>query len=143
MAIIRRNELLQRSIWEPWNLFDVENWHNFREQSTEECVLVPKTDIYEDEESYQIAVELPGLTREDVHINLNSNILTISGERQYPQNTGCTLSEGSYGKFERSFTIGEQVDREGIEAKMENGVLRVVLQKREEVKPRQIEITSS
>ncbi|ORY46174.1 HSP20-like chaperone, partial [Neocallimastix californiae] len=99
----------------------------------------PKINISEDENNYYIHADLPGMTKDQVKIELNEeHILTISGERKsiYNKNNKMqyNIKECSYGKFSRSLTIPEDVDIENIQAKMANGVLEVVFKK---IKPQE------
>jgi HSP20 family protein len=115
----------------------------------------PMVDIHEDENSYLIDAELPGLRREDVKINFQDGVLTISGERRYEREgkgeNGNSDGEGKkggtvhrmerlYGKFYRTFSFPSTINADAIKAKFEDGVLKVTVPKAEEVKPRQIEI---
>src|ERR1041384_1789023 len=87
----------------------------------------PPVDIYEDENSFLIKVELPEINREDVKVSLNENVLSITVER-------------SYGQFHRSFTLPQNVAVDTINAQFKDGVLRLTLPKKEEAKPKQIEV---
>jgi len=118
---------------------------------SESAVWRPAVDIYEDDHSYVIEAELPGLTRDDVKINFQEATLTISGERRYvnektegngegTKDKSCHRMERVYGRFFRSFTLPAMVNAEDIKAKFDNGVLTVTVPKAESVKPRQIEI---
>jgi HSP20 family protein len=104
---------------------------------------VPATDIFEDAEGIKIAVELPGLTTEDVKLTVENNTLTIRGEKKQiaeERTTRVHRYERSYGAFERSFTLPTTVDHEKVAARFENGVLTVALPKVEKAKPREIEV---
>jgi len=104
----------------------------------------PDADIYEEGDHYVISIDLPGLSRENVEVKVENNILTISGERkqEYKVEEDCLCrTERLYGKFSRSFTLGSQVSPEGVNAKMEHGVLSILIPKKEEVKPRQIAVS--
>jgi HSP20 family protein len=104
---------------------------------------IPPVDVTEDNDTVRITAELPGIGPEDVKINLENNVLTISGEK-----TQETREEGRrpqryervYGSFERSFTVPSSVDAERIEATCDNGVLAVTLPKSENAKPRAINV---
>jgi len=103
----------------------------------------PAVDVYEDENSYLIKVELPEVTREDVQVNLNENTLSITGERKVEneeKRDNYHRVERSYGQFYRSFTLPPNVNVEGINAQFKDGVLRLTLPKKEEAKPRQIDV---
>jgi HSP20 family protein len=101
----------------------------------------PEADIHESDSAYVLEVDLPGLTRDDVKINVENNVLTITGERK-PNFTkeNSFHAERSFGKFTRSFNLSKLVKTDAIEARYENGVLILTLPKVEEVKPRTIEV---
>ena len=103
----------------------------------------PAVDIFEDESSFVIKLELPEVNRDDVKVSLNENTLSISGERKVENETkreNYHRVERSYGQFYRSFTLPPNVNTEAIGAQFKDGVLRLTLPKREEAKPKQIEV---
>src|ERR1041384_2076455 len=103
----------------------------------------PPVDIYEDENSFLIKVELPEINREDVKVSLNENVLSITGERRVEneeKRENYHRVERSYGQFHRSFTLPQNVAVDTINAQFKDGVLRLTLPKKEEAKPKQIEI---
>ncbi|NCD12602.1 MAG: Hsp20/alpha crystallin family protein, partial [Epsilonproteobacteria bacterium] len=90
----------------------------------------PSVSTREGEFAYHIEVDLPGVKKEDIHIDLKENQIIISGERSFKEErkeNDYYKVESSYGKFQRSFALPENVDVENIEASSENGVLEVVL----------------
>jgi len=95
----------------------------------------PKNNLCEDEKNYYIQIDLPGMSKEQIHMELSEDsIITISGERVKKNNgEGMKYSkmECEYGKFSRSFSVPETANLEKIEAKMENGVLEVIIPKAE------------
>ena len=103
----------------------------------------PLVDVYEDTEAYLIKLELPEVNREDVKVNLNDNVLSISGERRFEneeKRDNYHRVERRYGQFYRSFTLPPNVNPEAINAQFKDGVLRVSIPKKEEAKPKQIEV---
>jgi HSP20 family protein len=102
----------------------------------------PAVTIYETKDEYVFQAELPGWTREQVSINFENQTLTLSGNRDLQNGDGRQYHrvEGFYGQFSRSFTVPGVVDFNRVEAVMKDGVLTVCLPKREEAKPRQIEV---
>ena len=103
----------------------------------------PAVDIYEDQESFVVKAELPEVDGKDVDIRLDSNTLTIAGERKLEREEdkeSYHTVERCHGKFSRSFTLPDTVDQDKVTAEASNGVLRVVLPKKPETKPREIEI---
>jgi HSP20 family protein len=104
---------------------------------------MPAVDIYEDETSFLIKLELPEVSREDVKVNLHENTLSISGERRIEnedKRDGYHRVERSYGQFYRSFTLPPNVNTEAINAQFKDGMLRLSIPKKEEAKPKQIEV---
>ena len=97
-------------------------------------VFVPKVDIIENEKSYELHVAAPGLSKEDFNIELNKNLLTISGERKFSsekKDKNYHSIETQYGSFSRSFTLPENVDAEKINARYNNGILELIVPKDE------------
>ena len=104
---------------------------------------VPAVDIREEEDKYILDAELPGMKKEDVHIEVKDGVLTLSGERKFEneeKRDDYTRIERSYGSYQRTFTLPDHVDEEKIEAAYSEGVLTIVLPKGEEAKPKQIEV---
>jgi HSP20 family protein len=103
----------------------------------------PSVDIFENKDSIVLEAELPGMKPEDVHISIENNVLTLHGERKFEkkdEGDNFHRVERSYGSFTRSFTLPPTVSSENAEATFENGVLHLTMAKREEAKPRRIEI---
>lgn len=105
--------------------------------------VVPAVNLEETEDAFNISAELPGMSKKDITIKLENNILSISGEKKAEKEQkekNYHRIERSYGKFHRAFELPGFVKRESIEASYENGVLLVKVPKAEEAKPKQIEI---
>lgn len=102
----------------------------------------PAVTVYETKDEYVFLAELPGWTRDQVSINFENQTLTLAGQRELPNGDGRQYHrvEGFYGQFTRSFTVPGIVDFGKVEAEMKNGLLTIHLPKREEAKPRQIEV---
>ena len=124
---------LDRLFRDPFTVFD---------NGLTNTVQGPAVTVYETQDEYVFQAELPGWTREQVSINFENQTLTLSGNRELPQEDGRQYHrvEGFYGQFSRSFTVPGIVDFNRVEAEMCDGVLTVLLPKREEAKPRQIEV---
>ncbi len=106
----------------------------------------PIVDIYENKDQIVLEAELPGMKREDFDLSIENNVITLRGERRFEkkdEGDNYHRVERSYGSFTRSFTLPQTVSGEGANAEYKNGVLRVTLPKREEVKARRIEIKST
>jgi HSP20 family protein len=105
----------------------------------------PAVDLLEREDSLVLKADLPGLTEDDVQIELRDNVLTIAGERKAEhedQKNGYYRVERSFGRFARSLQLPEGVDADRISASFHNGVLEVTIPKPEERQPRRIEIAA-
>ena len=102
----------------------------------------PAVTVYETQDEYVFQAELPGWTRDQVSLNFENRTLTLSGNRELANGDGRQYHriEGFYGQFSRSFTVPGVVDAGRVEAEMRDGVLTIHLPKREEAKPRQIEV---
>jgi len=95
----------------------------------------PRCNVYEGEKEFTFHCELPGIKKEDVHVDIKDDILTISGKSEQTsttENRTARISERRFGQFQRSFTLGRDVNKEAVEAKFENGVLEVHVPKRVE-----------
>ena len=104
----------------------------------------PRTDIAETDDHYVLRMDMPGLSRDDLMIELRNDTLTVSGERKVNhEDKGENIHriERSYGRFYRAFTLPQASATEKVEARMEDGVLTIEVPKREESKPRRIEIS--
>jgi HSP20 family protein len=105
---------------------------------------VPPVDIQETEEGYRLQAELPGLTKEDIDITLENNVLRLAGERKFERDArkeSFHRVERTYGTFSRAFALPQQVNAEGVQAGFENGVLTILVPKAEQAKPRKISIS--
>jgi HSP20 family protein len=104
---------------------------------------VPAFDLYEDKDKLTVRAELPGLKKNQIHLNLQDDVLTVSGERKQEadvEKSDFVRRERAFGSFERSVTLPYPVNQSAISAKFEDGVLTITLPKAEEAKPRQIAI---
>jgi HSP20 family protein len=151
MAIEKRRESEELDIYRPF-----EEMHKVMDKFFEEFpkiwpatisneMFTPAVDISETDKSYEFEIELPGMKREDVQIEVSDGILTVSGEKREEKKEdkkGYRKIERSYGKFERSFSLPADVDDKNISAKFENGLLNISIQKSPEAKSakRKIEI---
>ncbi len=104
----------------------------------------PLINVTEDKDNYQVRAELPGLKGDDLDVSATGKTLTISGERKIPsenKDANYHRREREAGKFSRIITLPNHIDSAKVEARLTDGVLRVVLPKAESVKPRQITIS--
>lgn len=112
--------------------------------NTETTSWTPTVDIAETENSYEIQVELPGVTEKDVNISVTDNLLTIKGEKHAEEKTedkNLHRVERRYGSFQRSFTLPRLVNTSDIKAGFKDGILSLTIPKAEEAKPKEIQIS--
>jgi HSP20 family protein len=104
---------------------------------------LPATDVSETPEALVLRLEVPGLSREDLKISVERNILTVRGEKEQEvatENETFHRTERSYGSFERSFSLPSHVDADDVKAALKAGVLTLRLPRREEARAREITI---
>ena len=105
---------------------------------------IPAMDLVETADHYVLRADLPGLNDDDVNIQLEDNVLTISGERKAEheqQQEGYYRLERAFGAFSRSLTLPDGVDPDSVQAHFDRGVLEIRIPKPEQKKPRQVQIT--
>jgi len=103
----------------------------------------PAVDIFETDGSIIVQAELPGVDRKDITLSLENNVLSLKGERRFEKETNQEnyhRIERSYGAFSRSFSIPAIVDDQKIKADYKDGILKIELPKKEQLKPKQIKI---
>jgi HSP20 family protein len=118
----------------------------FRGQGEDSAITTwaPSVDIYETPNELVVKADLPDVAEKDIDIRVESNLLTIRGERKFEKNVSednYLRVERTYGAFSRSFSLPNTVNAEAIHAEYKNGVLTVNLPKREESKPRQVKVS--
>lgn len=103
---------------------------------------VPPVDVAETQDTILVRAEVPGMKQSGINIEFENGLLTIRGEREIEKIEGATWHrvERVYGNFSRSFTLPRTVDPEKISATYRDGVLEIVVPKREEAKPKQIRV---
>lgn len=135
-----------RSLQEEVNrLFTGNVGRSFEDEGIARGSWSPSVDIYENKDQIVLEAELPGMKREEFDLSIENNTLTLRGERHFEkkqESDNYHRVERAYGSFTRSFTLPNTVSGEGATADYRNGVLRVVIPKREETKARRIEIKS-
>lgn len=104
---------------------------------------LPATDIYEREDAIILVADMPGVAEQDVDIHVENHVLTVKGSTMRLNQTGEVLySEFRPGRYERSFTLSNDIDSEGIKARMKNGVLTLELPKSAKARPLKIEVSA-
>ena len=145
MSIVRYDPFRDlRSLQDEVNrLFSTNLSRAFGDEGIARGAWMPNVDIYENKDQIVLEAELPGMNREDFDLSIENNIITLRGERRFEKKDdgdNYHRVERAYGTFTRSFTLPQTVSAEGATAEYKNGVLRVALPKREEVKARRIEV---
>jgi len=103
---------------------------------------IPSVDVYEDDKAYHVEAELAGYDEKDVNVNVEKHVLHISSEKKHEKKDErkYIVSERSYTRFDRAFSLPESVDEDGIKAEFKNGVLDVTLPKKPVETPKRIEV---
>ncbi|MFO7888819.1 MAG: Hsp20/alpha crystallin family protein [bacterium] len=104
----------------------------------------PNVDIIDNEDSYELKAELPGLKKKDIDISVEDGILKLKGEKKTEdekKEKNYHLRESYYGKFERSFRLPRDVEHDKIKAEFNDGVLDIQIPKSEKAKPKQISVS--
>jgi HSP20 family protein len=105
---------------------------------------IPAMDLVEGETHYRLRVDLPGVSEDEVNVELEDNVLTVSGERKSEheeRHEGYYRIERATGSFSRSLTLPEGVDAEAVNASFDKGVLQIEIPKPEQRKPRKVAIS--
>jgi HSP20 family protein len=142
MTIVKRNGNLQShfpTLFDDFLNRDIFNWglSNFSDTNT----TIPAVNIKETLDNYEVEVAAPGMTKKDFRVVLEGNVLTISSEKEtkeQSEDVRYTSREFSYQSFSRTFTLQKDVvDTEKIQAKYEDGVLHLLIPKKEQAKQKQ------
>ena len=110
------------------------------EAEIERADWIPAADVYEDEREYLLALDLPGINREGLDVNLDDGRLVIRGERRGQEGLNARRTERPQGRFVRTFSLPDAVDRSAISADYKDGVLLLHLPKRDERQGRRLKI---
>ena len=120
-----------------------ESYPEGREEALTTSTFAPPVDVYEDEHSITLKIEVPGIDEKDIDVRLENNTLTVHGERKFEKEEkeeNYRRVERQYGGFTRTFTLPNTVDAENVTANYDKGVLKVELAKKSEAKPKQIKV---
>ena len=125
----------------------LDSFFNFdQENTTKGNIWAPTVDVSDDKDNFYITAEIPGIAKEDVKVNIKNDTLTICGEKSVnkeDKEKNFYRAERVYGSFSRSFNLPEAVDKDKIKAEYKNGILTLVIPKKEEEKPKEIDIKIS
>jgi len=127
------------------SLFDDFFSPTLRYQRERSNVWSPACDVAEEDGHYMLSIEMPGISKDDIKIEMADNTVTISGERRFEskgKEDSAWYGERRYGRFQRSFALPAGIDADKIEANYQDGVLHLAVPKAESAKPRQIKITN-
>lgn len=115
---------------------------NFLDDQPTSGTWAPPVDVAEEKDHILVKVEVPGVDEKDLRVHFEDGLLTVSGERQFERKDDRNYHriERTYGSFVRSFTLPRTVDANAITANYKNGVLEIEIPKKEEAKPKQIQI---
>ncbi len=116
----------------------------FKAPMFSETEWLPPVELVEEDEEFVLTAELPGMSKEDVNVSIDDNVLTLKGEKtteRDEERDRMHIREREYGAFERSFTLPRNVLAEKIRADFRDGIVEIHLPKGEEAKSRKIEIT--
>ena len=125
--------------FEPWSLADRISGDNHR-------TWVPAVDIFEEQERFIVRADLPGVDPDDIEVNMENGVLTVSGERKNEERSefeGVSRIERISGRFLRRFTLPDTADADAIKAKCRNGILEISIPKQAAVQPRRIAVEAA
>jgi HSP20 family protein len=114
-----------------------------REESLTTTTFAPPVDVYEDEHTVSLKIEVPGIDEKDIDVRIENNVLTVHGERKFEKEEkeeNFRRVERQYGSFTRTFTLPTTVDAEKVSANYDKGILKIALPKKAEAKPKQIKV---
>jgi HSP20 family protein len=139
--------------WEPFREFSTlqdrmnrlfrETQGNSQDESLISSSFAPAVDVYEDEHNVTLKIEVPGIDEKDIDVRIESNTLTVHGERKIEKEEkeeNYRRVERQYGSFTRTFNLPPTVDAEKVQADYDKGVLNITLPKKAEAKPKQIKV---
>ncbi|MFA6471393.1 MAG: Hsp20/alpha crystallin family protein [Candidatus Latescibacterota bacterium] len=118
-------------------------FYGFPVEKIDEVVWSPRTDIQETEKEVIVDIELPGMKREDIKVEVKNGMLTIFGESKQEkkfEKGETTRVERRYGKFERSFSLSDTINENKISAEYKDGILSLAMQKTEKALPKEIKV---
>jgi HSP20 family protein len=145
MAITRWDPFRELStIQDRMNRLFQESYGQDQELGT--SAFAPPVDVYEDEHSIVLKLDVPGIDEKDLDIRVENNTLVVRGERKFEKEEkeeNFHRVERRYGSFVRTFTLPNTVDTDQVQAEYDKGVLKVRLGKKAEAKPKQIKVSSS
>lgn len=134
----------RRHFWNNNSILEKELDKFFDNVTKTENYFAPACEVRDEEKSFLVSLDIPGMKKEEISLEVKENELHITGERKFEakaETDHVLRSERRYGKFSRVFTLPPNVNTEAIEARFENGVLDVILPKEEKAQSRKISIS--
>ena len=125
------------------SFFDTDRFFGFPRANLDHPIALPKVNVVEKDEAFYLEAEIPGMTDKDISVEFNAGVLILKGlleQDSTSEKTVYNIREFTRQSFERSFRISDQVDSETVSARMDQGILKVTLPKKEQVKPKKIKI---
>jgi HSP20 family protein len=125
------------------NFFDTDRFFGFPRANLGNYTVMPKVNVVEKDDAFHLEAETSGMTEKDVSIEFHDGILTLKGNCEQDsevKNNDYRMREFSRQSFERSFRLDDQIDPAMVSAKMDQGILKVTMPKKEQAKPKKIEI---
>ena len=125
------------------SFFDTDRFFGFPRANLDHPIALPKVNVVEKDEAFYLEAETPGMTDKNISVEFNAGVLILKGHWEQDstsEKTVYNIREFTRESFERSFRISDQVDSETVSARMDQGILKVTLPKKEQVKPKKIKI---
>ena len=137
--------------WDPFREFNtlparLAFWGKDWEEPLSTTTYVPSVDIFETDNEVVVKAEMPGMNANDVDVRLENNVLTLKGERHFEKDAkeeNYHRIEREYGTFTRSFALPRTVNGDKVSAEYRDGILKIVLPKKEETKPKAIKVAAA
>ena len=136
--------------WDPFREFNTPArlafWGKDWEEPLSTTTYVPSVDIFETDNEVVVKAEMPGMNANDIDVRLEDNVLTLKGERHFEKDAkeeNYHRIEREYGTFTRSFALPRTVNGDKVSAEYRDGILKIVLPKKEETKPKAIKVAAA
>jgi len=137
--------------WDPFREFNtlparLAFWGKDWEEPLSTTTYVPSDDIFETDNEVVVKAEMPGMNANDIDVRLENNVLTLKGERHFEKDAkeeNYHRIEREYGTFTRSFALPRTVNGDKVSAEYRDGILKIVLPKKEETKPKAIKVAAA
>ena len=145
MTVLTRWEPFRElaTLQERMNRLFTDQFGQVADENVAAAAFMPPVDVYEDENTLQLKLEVPGVEEKDIDIRIENNMLTVRGERKFEKEEkeqNFHRIERRYGTFYRSFALPSTVDTENVQASYNAGILKLELSKKPEAQPKQIKV---